>query len=102
LAAAKRNASRAIPSDTPSTSYNTRPGLTRATQEAFNKNVEISGKISKLIDEIAAASQEQAQGISQVGKDVATVAQAGLENVLLATPEQCASWSRFSTCSSRR
>jgi len=45
--------------------------LTLATQEAFNKNVEISGKISKLIDEIAAASQEQAQGISQVSKAVA-------------------------------
>ena len=45
--------------------------LTLATQEAFNKNVEISGKISKLIDEIAAASQEQSQGISQVGKAVA-------------------------------
>ncbi len=45
--------------------------LTLATQEAFNKNVEISGKISMLIDEIAAASQEQAQGISQVSKAVA-------------------------------
>ncbi len=45
--------------------------LTLATQEAFNKNVEISRKISMLIDEIAAASQEQAQGISQVSKAVA-------------------------------
>ena len=45
--------------------------LTLATQEAFKKNVEISEKISRLIDEIAAASQEQAQGISQVSKAVA-------------------------------
>ena len=45
--------------------------LTLATQEAFKKNVEVSGKISRLIDEIAAASQEQAQGISQVSKAVA-------------------------------
>jgi methyl-accepting chemotaxis protein len=44
--------------------------LTLATQEAFKKNVEVSGKISRLIDEIAAASQEQAQGISLVGKAI--------------------------------
>jgi methyl-accepting chemotaxis protein len=37
--------------------------LTLATQEAFKRNVGISGKIGKLIDEIAAASQEQAQGV---------------------------------------
>ena len=40
--------------------------LTLSTQEAFKRNVEISSKIGKLIDEIAAASQEQAQGIRQV------------------------------------
>jgi len=45
--------------------------LTQATQEAFKKNVEIAGKIGKLIDEIAAASQEQAHGIEQVSKAVA-------------------------------
>ena len=45
--------------------------LTLATREAFKKNVEISKKISRLIDEIAAASQEQAQGIGQVSKAVA-------------------------------
>jgi methyl-accepting chemotaxis protein len=45
--------------------------LTVATQEAFGKNVEITGKIGTLIDEIASASQEQAQGISQVSKAVA-------------------------------
>lgn len=45
--------------------------LTQAAQEAFKKNVEISGKIGKLIEEIAAASQEQAQGVEQVNKAVA-------------------------------
>ena len=45
--------------------------LTAATQEAFRKNVEISEKIGKLVDEIAAASREQSQGISQVSKAVA-------------------------------
>ncbi len=42
--------------------------LTLATQQAFRRNIEISGKIGKLIDEIAAASQEQAQGIGEVNK----------------------------------
>jgi methyl-accepting chemotaxis protein len=45
--------------------------LTLSTQEAFKRNVEISGKIGKLIDEIAAASQEQAQGVGQINKAVA-------------------------------
>jgi methyl-accepting chemotaxis protein len=45
--------------------------LTSATREAFQKNVEISEKIGKLVDEIAAASHEQSQGISQVSKAVA-------------------------------
>ncbi len=54
--------------------------LTLATQEAFNKNVEISGKISKLIDEIAVASQEQAQGIGQVNRAVAEMDRVVQEN----------------------
>jgi methyl-accepting chemotaxis protein len=44
--------------------------LTLETQEAFKRNMEISGKIGKLIDEISAASQEQAQGVGQVSKAV--------------------------------
>ena len=44
--------------------------LTLATREAFKKNVEIAGKIGKLIEEIAEASQEQAQGIEQANKAV--------------------------------
>jgi methyl-accepting chemotaxis protein len=45
--------------------------LTEKTQEAFNDNVEIAIKIGQLVDEIAAASHEQSQGISQIGKAVA-------------------------------
>ncbi len=40
--------------------------LTQKTQEAFSENITISGKIGQLIDEIATASLEQANGISQV------------------------------------
>jgi len=45
--------------------------LTQQTQDGFSENVVISNKISQLIDEIAAASSEQAQGIGQIGKAVA-------------------------------
>ena len=44
--------------------------LTNATQEAFKENATISQKISQLVDEIASASVEQAQGVTQVGKAV--------------------------------
>lgn len=40
--------------------------LTEKTQEAFKENIIIAGKISQLIDQIAAASQDQAHGISEV------------------------------------
>jgi len=40
--------------------------LTLQTQQAFKENVMIAGKVGNLIDEIAAASQEQAKGINQV------------------------------------
>jgi methyl-accepting chemotaxis protein len=45
--------------------------LTHMTREAFRENVEISGKVGSLVDEITAASEEQAQGIGQIGKAVA-------------------------------
>ena len=45
--------------------------LTQLTQDAFHENVEISGKVGSLIEEIAATSQEQSQGISQINKAVA-------------------------------
>ncbi len=44
--------------------------LTQNTREAFGRNLEIFQKISGLIEEIAAASEEQAQGIGQVSKSV--------------------------------
>ena len=44
--------------------------LTQQTQDAFKENMEITGKVGHLIDEIAAASHEQAQGIGQIGKAV--------------------------------
>ena len=40
--------------------------LTALTQEAFAENVEISSKVGELIQEMSAATQEQAQGIEQV------------------------------------
>lgn len=49
--------------------------LTEKTQNAFTENIEISNKIGQLIDEIAAASHEQAQGIGQIGKAVAEMNQ---------------------------
>ena len=44
--------------------------LTHLTQEAFKENIDISAKISHLVDEISEASQEQAQGIDQVNKAI--------------------------------
>jgi len=45
--------------------------LTEQTQLAFRENVEISAKVGSLVGEIAAASQEQAEGIGQINKAVA-------------------------------
>jgi hypothetical protein len=45
--------------------------LTLSTKEAFKKNIEFANKIGTLIDEIAEAGAEQAEGIGQVNKSVA-------------------------------
>ena len=45
-------------------------GLTKQTQEAFSENKLISNKIGSLVDEIAAASQEQSQGIGEINRAV--------------------------------
>jgi len=45
--------------------------LTEMTQSAYKENIEVAGKVGELIDEIAAASQEQAKGIDQVNTAVA-------------------------------
>ncbi|MFA5181558.1 MAG: methyl-accepting chemotaxis protein [Syntrophales bacterium] len=44
--------------------------LTDATREGFRENVEIAIKIGTLVDEIAAATDEQAQGIGQINKAI--------------------------------
>ena len=44
--------------------------ITQSTQSAFKENMEIAQKAGELVDEIAAASNEQAQGIDQVNKAV--------------------------------
>lgn len=66
--AAKHTAS--LIENTIATVHNSRD-LTEQTQHAFKENVEISGKVVSLVAEIAAASQEQAQGIGQISKAVA-------------------------------
>ncbi|MCE5281167.1 MAG: methyl-accepting chemotaxis protein [Deltaproteobacteria bacterium] len=40
--------------------------LTRQTQEAFRENIAISDRVGVLVEEIASASHEQAQGIQQI------------------------------------
>jgi methyl-accepting chemotaxis protein len=44
--------------------------LTAATQEAFQQNVEVAGKIGSSVDEIAAAVKEESRGIAQVSMAV--------------------------------
>ncbi|MFO7817962.1 MAG: methyl-accepting chemotaxis protein [Desulfovibrionales bacterium] len=44
--------------------------LTAQTRQAFGQNVEISEKIESLVDEIVAASNEQAQGIEEINRAV--------------------------------
>ncbi len=63
--------------------------LTDATQEAFKENIEIADKIGKLIDEIAAASQEQSEGVGQINKAVAEMDKVVQKNA--ATAEESAS-----------
>jgi methyl-accepting chemotaxis protein len=63
--------------------------LTNSTQEAFNENVEIAGKVGSLVEEIAAASTEQAQGIDQVNMAVAEMDKVTQQNA--ANAEESAS-----------
>ena len=44
--------------------------LTDSTKEAFQENIVITGRVRQLVEEIAAASNEQAMGIEQVGRAV--------------------------------
>jgi methyl-accepting chemotaxis protein len=45
--------------------------FTKATQESFKSNMEISSKVDALVNEIAEASKEQAEGIDRVSQAVA-------------------------------
>jgi len=44
--------------------------ITAATQDAFRRNVEIAMKVNSLVNEIEAASNEQASGIDQINRAV--------------------------------
>ena len=63
--------------------------LTQSTQDAFRENIEIAVKHTRLIDEIAVASQEQAQGIEQVANAVVQMNQVTQANA--ASAEESAS-----------
>lgn len=45
--------------------------LTTLTRDAFKENMEIAAEIARLVDEIAAASHEQSQGVGQINTAVA-------------------------------
>jgi methyl-accepting chemotaxis protein len=66
--------------------------LTQSTQDAFKENIDIAGKHTRLIDEIAVASREQAQGIEQVATAVAQMNQVTQTNA--ANAEESASASQ--------
>jgi len=63
--------------------------ITHSTQDAFRENIEIAVKHTRLIEEIAAASLEQAQGIEQVAITVAQMNQVTQANA--ANSEESAS-----------
>jgi methyl-accepting chemotaxis protein len=63
--------------------------MTQSAQNAFQENINIAVKHTRLIDEIAAASQEQAQGIEQVAAAVAQMNQVTQANA--ASAEESAS-----------
>jgi methyl-accepting chemotaxis protein len=74
-----------------STINNVRTGndLTKLTQTAFKENIEIANKVANLIEEIAAASHEQAQGIDLVARAVTEMDKVTQESA--ATAEETAS-----------
>ena len=54
--------------------------LTKTTQEAFQENIEVAGKVAGLVEEIAAANSDQAQGIDQINNAVADMDKVVQEN----------------------
>ena len=65
--------------------------LTRETRSAFQENTTVAGNISRLIDEIAAASQEQAQGITEVSQAVSQMDRIVQQNAAAAEESASAS-----------
>ncbi len=66
--------------------------ITKLTQDGFKRNVEIAHRVAGLIDEIAAATREQSQGIDQLSKAVLDMQKVTQENS--ASAEESASASR--------
>jgi methyl-accepting chemotaxis protein len=73
--------------------------LTLSTQGAFAENRDVTLKVSKLVDEIAAASSEQAQGIDQINKAVSEIERIVQQNA--SSAEECASASEEMTSQAR-
>jgi methyl-accepting chemotaxis protein len=65
--------------------------LTVSTRTAFKENVEIAGAVNGLVEEIAEASTEQAQGIEQVNRSVAEMDKVVQQNVASAEESAAAS-----------
>lgn len=63
--------------------------LTQSTRQAYQASVEISAKVGELVDEIAAASEEQAQGIDQINRAVTEMDKVTQQNA--ASAEESAS-----------
>ncbi len=47
--------------------------LTSATQEAFKHNIEFSGKINQIVEQIATASREQTEGIENINAAITNI-----------------------------
>ncbi|MCE5264833.1 MAG: methyl-accepting chemotaxis protein [Deltaproteobacteria bacterium] len=69
--------------------------LTASTQSAFAENRDVTLKVSGIVDEIAAASSEQAQGIDQINKAVSEIEKIVQQNA--SSAEECASASEEMT-----
>jgi methyl-accepting chemotaxis protein len=63
--------------------------ITKLTQEAFQENIDISGKVAELVAEIASASDEQSEGIEQLNLAVQNIDQVVQQNA--ASSEESAS-----------
>jgi methyl-accepting chemotaxis protein len=64
--------------------------LTSATQEAFKHNITSSGKINQLVEEIAVASKEQAEGISNIAQAISDIDKVTQESAVYADQSSAA------------